>query len=51
MAGLATLEEHLISLWSPRWQDTDLPFDEKLAAKGKGDYDTYCRALPPAHPA
>ncbi len=42
MNGLATLEEHLLSLWSPQWKDTDLPFDEELAEKGRQDYDTYC---------
>ena len=39
MNGLATLEEHLWSLWSPQWKDTDLPLDEALAEKGRQDYD------------
>ncbi|MGI9416963.1 MAG: di-heme-cytochrome C peroxidase, partial [Geminicoccaceae bacterium] len=42
MDGLATLEEHLLSLWSPLWEDTDLPFDDALAKQGKKDYDEFC---------
>ena len=42
MNGLATLEEHLLSLWSPLWRDTDLPLDEALAEKGQQDYETFC---------
>ncbi|MEM8951989.1 MAG: di-heme-cytochrome C peroxidase [Pseudomonadota bacterium] len=42
MEGLATLEEHLLTLWSPLWKDTDLPLDETLAAKGQADYEEFC---------
>ncbi|MGI9486888.1 MAG: di-heme-cytochrome C peroxidase [Geminicoccaceae bacterium] len=42
MNGLATLEEHLLSLWSPLWSDTDLPLDEALAQKGRQDYEEFC---------
>ncbi len=42
MNGLATLEEHLLSLWSPLWSDTDLPLDEPLAEKGRQDYEEFC---------
>lgn len=42
MHGLATLEEHLWSLWSPQWKDTDIPLDVALAETGRQDYDDYC---------
>ncbi|MGI9502680.1 MAG: di-heme-cytochrome C peroxidase, partial [Geminicoccaceae bacterium] len=42
MNGLATLEEHLVTLWSPLWEDTDLPLDKALAEQGRQDYDTFC---------
>ena len=42
MNGLATLEEHLKTLWSPLWQDTDLPLDMALAEKGRQDYQDFC---------
>ncbi|MDH3663969.1 MAG: di-heme-cytochrome C peroxidase, partial [Alphaproteobacteria bacterium] len=42
MNGLATLEEHLWTLWSPQWTDTDLPFDKSLAEKGREVYDEFC---------
>ena len=41
--GLADLEELLWTLWSPRWQDTELPaIDQALAARGKADYEMFC---------
>ena len=43
MHGLATLEDHLVRLWSPRWEDTGLPaVDRALAEDGRTDYETYC---------
>lgn len=42
MDGLATLEEHLKTLWSPLWEDTDLPLDMALAEKGRQDYQEFC---------
>lgn len=42
MSGLATLEEHLWTLWSPQWKDTDIPLDVALAEKGEQDYETFC---------
>jgi len=43
MKGLADLENLLVSLWSPRWEDTGLPpIDLEKASRGKVHFERHC---------